>query len=753
MNPGPSANKQPSAPPAGGLSLDDVLFILFRRKWLILAFVCLGIAGSVVVWVKRPPLYVSKAKVFLRYVREAAVVDPTNPEAARVRGAEMGGEAMASEVEIFTSLDVATQAVYRVGPEKILSRFGGGTDPMGAAAVVASGIQVEKPRGPILSISFKHRDPEMAREVLGALIKAYEDWHEKVRTGADDDLVFSNAVAQSRHRLTTIEEELTQLKNQANLFYVDDKTLRTYQEQVSKAEADLRSAQQSLSEQLAMFAGSVPDTLWEQANNASSAPALVPPDTLKSYAEIVDAFEAAVKNYSEARSKYADLNPFVTGAKERVDKLSAQKIELEHGFPALTNFTALRTVGGTNSSGADLARQLAQIRGLRARVAESASALNTISNQAYQVARSESRILEVQRRRDEEKNTYEFALRNLAQVHKDPSMATALASIARAENPTPAELDYKKPMKMAVIVLLGCIGTGLGLAFLWELTIDRSIKRTLDAERHMQAPVFITVPDTGWVGESWLPGWMAHGKKRAIPAGNGSNGNGNHNVNSELALAPWDPLHHMQDYASGLRERVATYFEVRNLGLKKPKMVGVTGCSHGVGVTTLAGGLAAELSKTGDGNVLLVDMHGEQGTAHAFYKGKPGCFLADVLNPDAEQPGEAPGSANDFLAKADNRAGDKMVKVLPGGFNHLMPLLKATDYDYIVFDMPPVSQTSPTPRMASHMDLALLVVESGKTGQQAAARASALMQGARANVATVLNKQRSHVPPGLSQES
>jgi polysaccharide biosynthesis transport protein len=755
MNPGPSANKPPSAPSAGGLTLDDVIFVLFRRKWLILAFVCLGIAGAFMAWAKYPPLYVSRAKVFLRYLKDPAVIDPLNPESGRVQRTEAGNQTMASEMEIFTSLDVATQAVYLVGPEKILAKHGGSSNAMWASSVVASGLKVDAPHGPMLSVSYKHRDPDIAREVLGALIQSYEDQHEKVRNAVGEDQGFMIKRNQARAKLERIDEELAELKKQANLFYLDTNTMRFFQEQITKAEADYRTAKQDLSEHLAIFQGSVPDALLEHANTVTDAPALVPPDTLKTYGEIVDTYEAAVKNYNEARSKYADLNPFVTGAKERVDKLSAQRIELERSFPALTNFTALRTVGGTNSSGADLARQLAQIRGLKARLADSAAAIITISNQASLVAGLESKILDAQRRRAEEQNSYEYNQHRLNETLKD-SKATDLASIARAENPTPAELDYKKPMKMVAIVLLGCIGMGVGLAFLWELAFDRSIKRTLDVERHLKVPVFLTVPDTAWVGESWVPGWMSRGKKRPILAGYGSNGNGNgnsnHNGNSELALAPWDPAHHMQDYASGLRERVATYFEVRNLGLKKPKLVGVTGCSHGVGVTTLAGGLAAELSKTGDGNVLLVDMHGEQGTAHAFYKGKPGCFLSDVLNPDAEAPTEMPASANDFLAKADYGAGDKMVKVLPGGFNHLMPLLKATDYDYIVFDMPPVSQTSPTPRMASHMDLALLVVESGKTGQQAAARASALMQEARANVATVLNKQRSHVPVGLSQE-
>jgi MinD superfamily P-loop ATPase len=50
------------------------------------------------------------------------------------------------------------------------------------------------------------------------------------------------------------------------------------------------------------------------------------------------------------------------------------------------------------------------------------------------------------------------------------------------------------------------------------------------------------------------------------------------------------------------------------------------------------------------------------------------------------------------------------------------------------------------------MDITLLVLESEKTGQHSAKRASALMRESRANVAAVLNKHRSHVPASMAQE-
>jgi Mrp family chromosome partitioning ATPase len=79
--------------------------------------------------------------------------------------------------------------------------------------------------------------------------------------------------------------------------------------------------------------------------------------------------------------------------------------------------------------------------------------------------------------------------------------------------------------------------------------------------------------------------------------------------------------------------------------------------------------------------------------------------------------------------------------------------MKASDYDYIIFDMPPVNQTSITPRLAGFMDMVLMVVEGDKTNRQAAAHAASLLSESGSNVAAVLNKTRNYVPGWLNQES
>jgi MinD-like ATPase involved in chromosome partitioning or flagellar assembly len=161
-------------------------------------------------------------------------------------------------------------------------------------------------------------------------------------------------------------------------------------------------------------------------------------------------------------------------------------------------------------------------------------------------------------------------------------------------------------------------------------------------------------------------------------------------------------------------------------------------------------GLAASLSETGEGNVLLVDMNVEQGAVQQFYKGKPGCPLDDAF--EHEKRSGALVQDNLYVVSDSSNNGDKLPRIMPKRFSSLLPKFKASDYDYIIFDMPPVSQTSVTARLAGHMDMMLLVVEAEKTDRDIVRRANQLLGESKANVIAVLNKARKYVPEKLHQE-
>ena len=217
----------------------------------------------------------------------------------------------------------------------------------------------------------------------------------------------------------------------------------------------------------------------------------------------------------------------------------------------------------------------------------------------------------------------------------------------------------------------------------------------------------------------------------------------------KTAVVPWDRQHPLRRFCDGLRDRLIVNFEIKNV-THNPKLVAVTSCDRGAGVSSVAAGLAASLSETGDGNVLLVDMNTEGGAAQQFYKGKLGCGVDDVLQTEARKG--ALIQKNLYVAVQPMESSGKLPSVLPKHLMGLIPKLKTSDYDYIIFDMPAVTQTSMTVRLARLMDKVLLVIESEKTNQEVAKKVVSLLAESQANVTTVLNKTRSYVPPGLYRE-
>src|SRR5262249_35004087 len=151
--------------------------------------------------------------------------------------------------------------------------------------------------------------------------------------------------------------------------------------------------------------------------------------------------------------------------------------------------------------------------------------------------------------------------------------------------------------------------------------------------------------------------------------------------------------------------------------------------------------------ETGEGNVLLVDMTQGQGSAQQFRKGTTVVGLEQLLDTkDSAQVQE------NLYVVAENSNSDRLAKGMPQRFNQLIPKLKASDFDYIIFDMPTVNQISITPRLASFMDMMLMVVESEKTDRDIALHAASMLTKSKAPVGVVLNKTKSYIPGVLHED-
>jgi Mrp family chromosome partitioning ATPase len=147
--------------------------------------------------------------------------------------------------------------------------------------------------------------------------------------------------------------------------------------------------------------------------------------------------------------------------------------------------------------------------------------------------------------------------------------------------------------------------------------------------------------------------------------------------------------------------------------------------------------------------VLLVDINLGPGDVHPYFNGRPALSLTTALQGSDDVPAAA---ENLYLAAVGN-GGTHPAQLGLKKFFDLMPNLKASDFDYIIFDMPPLSQTSPTLGMAGFMDKILLVVEAEKNGRETVKRGYDALLAGRDNVSVVFNKARSYTPEWLHSDS
>lgn len=726
----------------GGISLEDIYFTVFRHKWMILAFVCLGAIAAALVPILRPAPYVSWGTLMVPYVIDRSAAPLTTGGGTEVTSTSMGGQgAMNSEMEILKSADVATKAAEVVGPAKILAKKGGGDDLSSAAAVVAAGVDVENPKGTdMLVVSFKHPDKSVAQATLKALVEAYKEHSLEVHMGGKDlEAFYRSQIEDWRVKLAETDQKLRNAKQAAGVVNIEE-AKKAIQTDLAKWDERLRDAQGELAERMAIH------PTQGSGVAVTNADSVMPPaDKIEEYSAMLTDLNQAKKAKRELINQhhYTEINPIVQNVQTSIEKLDRQRRSMEKEFPALAGMGANVNRTGTNSFGADMADDLSAIRRLTARVTYVTTVISNIQQQASHIMDHEGNIATLQVSEDMMKTNYQSIATLVQQslIRKDLSAVNGNVSIV--QKATPAAKDMKKLRKLIGGAFVVLAGLGLAIAFFLDFVWNRTIRRSADVERKLHVPVFLTIPDITWDGKLKLP-WAKTEPAANVPLLTEGEGE------TTTAIAQWKPGEQLDSYLEGLKERLMTYFEVQNLNMKKPKLVAVTGCEKGVGVSTVASGLAAALSNTGNGSVLLVDMNKGQGLAKSFTKGDVTRGLTEMLQTGDRD--DAKIQENLYVASVENETEGNLSRTLPSKFNHLVPKLKASDYDYIIFDMPPVTQTSATPRLASYMDITLMVLESEKTGQQMAERANALMRAARANVAAVLNKYRPHVPARLSHE-
>lgn len=735
-----STNRNPESP--AGINPADIYFVVFRHKWKILLLTLLGLAAAAAVYYTRQPPYQSQAELLIQYVPAANTLSLVGSDQKVILPDARGDDVINTEIQILTSLDLAEQAVTNLGAAKILPGASGSNNVIAAAVYLHNHLQVAPATkgGSVIAITFEHPDPQMVQPVLQEIINDYFQKHKEIHSaGGQYDDALSAERADLSVQLNDTEQQLASLENKANIISLED-SRKDLSDQISKVQSSILDAQSQLAgyEAAMKQMGNTPAKL-----ETTNAPP-VPPDQLDAYNDICAQLEMLRKQERDYLVQgYTSGNALVKEVDGRIADAQKVKSGFETKYPQLASLGAASTsaTGTPASPNTDPRAQAAQVAAVQARLKLWDMELDRLQMQATNLNNLAPTIARLEQTRAIQQANYQSLATKLENSHIDEALDTGKTpNIKWVQMPSPPFRDWKKTYKAVTIVAFSGLLIGLAWAFLIEFYLDRSIKRPADVQTKLHLPFFLSIPALN----HHTPRRLAAPERKQLAAGNGETPAAAGAL--EVAAPAVNPA--LRSHCDALRDRLVSYFETINL-TRKPKLVAITSTSKGAGVSSISAGVAASLSETGDGRVLLVDMNLENGAAQQFVRGQPGCQLDDALASDKRD--HALVQENLYVVSEGSNA-DKLPRVLPKRFASLVPKLKASDYDYIIFDMPPVTQTSVTTRLAGFMDTVMLVVEAEKNDREVIHQAYQMLQPSKANVSVVLNKTRKYIPGWLQHD-
>lgn len=453
------------------------------------------------------------------------------------------------------------------------------------------------------------------------------------------------------------------------------------------------------------------------------------------YQAVVQRLERLRAAELEVLSKYTEDNVIVKFHQKQIADLEKERAEMEEKFPEIAG-------GAANGSPAlTLGGEQAKLVGLLTKSERLKQRLTNIRDGIRKLSEVGSQIADLERNQELEVANYKYFKGTLEKARVDEALdPSKMPNISAVQRPSVPARVFGKRDKIVMGLAGGGIGAAIALTLLFELLLNQTIKRPIELEKRLGTRLLVAIPDCRQNGASRLRlPWKKNGRH---------SGNGSALVKGGGGPMPWEAGHFIRPYTEAIRDRLGLYFELNRM-THKPKLVGVTGFKKGAGASTLAAGLAASFSELGEGKVLLVDLNVGQGEVHPFFDGRPALSLGAALQLDNGVP---PAADNLYLATvASQNTGPAQLGLKK--FFDLMPNLKASDFDYIIFDMPPLNQTSPTLGMAGFMDKMLLVVEGEKNARETVKRGYEALIAGRDNVSMVFNKAHSYTPEWLHSDS
>src|SRR4029077_16465415 len=197
------------------------------------------------------------------------------------------------------------------------------------------------------------------------------------------------------------------------------------------------------------------------------------------YQVLVARLERSRQAELEALAKYTENTPQVKSIRADIQDLEKQKRDLETKFPGLV---------GVGRS--DLSSERARLAGLEAKRDIVKGELSDFQGRIKQFIDSTPQIAGLERNRELDETNYKYFQGSLQKARVDEALdPSKMPNISAVQRASPPFLVTKMRDKVTLVLGFGGLAIGLGIALLWDLLLNRTVKRRSELELQLHTPV------------------------------------------------------------------------------------------------------------------------------------------------------------------------------------------------------------------------------------------------------------------------
>ncbi len=565
-------------------------------------------------------------------------------------------------------------------------------------------IKVEPVMGTdVLKVSHISDNPNLAAAVVNQVMESYVESNiQSNRAEAQSAGKFiEQQLPRARAELEKSAEELRKFRTQNQIANLPEEA-KTTVESIAKLTDELNSTQAELAQVTSQMG-----QLRSQMNISSEQAVDISTPGVQ---DAITELQKLQRQLANERSRYTEFHPKILNLKQeiaQVQGLIQQRVSAFSGTNVNTTPERLEVQGLREKLLNEYVQLQAQQAGLASRVQELSNLHRIYRQRTTIIPNLEKRQGDLERRLGVAQKTYEHLLSRLQEIRVAENQTVGNARIIQAAAPPPLPAKSKMSLLIGVGGVFSGLSLGIAAAFLIDL-VDRSIKSVKEAESVFGYTLLGLIPRFDSPVSSNLSKELFAGVSPRVI----------------VATTPRSVIHEAYQMLQA---------NLKFISHKKVRTIVITSSVAGEGKSEVAANLATSIAQSGR-RVLLVDADMRNPSQHHLWGRINPTGLSNILvgqddmskavqtitgNLSVLTAGVIPPNP---LALLDSEATMAIVETL------------SQDYDYVIFDTPPLQGNADAAILGKMVDGILFVVRPGVVDSARATAAKSLLQRSEANI-------------------